>query len=458
MADKTSKKEVKPADKKVGDLLEKHPVVQNTARGLFRNENGTTIVQERVPRGDLPQDEVIMPRNEWDLTEDDLKGLAEHAKKSIDPILAKYDEDVAHEDAVARAVSTKDGGKYQGRVSACTQKLILDSMKGSTKKTENKTEKKATEQEANIDSLVNAIPTSMADVGSTPKKTTQSKPPKDAADAGGELATAKKMREKGYKYVVQFTDGGKDAGEPMYFKSSGEVGPFMRGQPTWKMKWTKDVDKYIAELESKDTSVSSKPPKEAGMDKEMLRREANDLCKKLNALKVLLSDDKDEKEDEEKNETPSEETNDKDAGSKKGPGIPDGTGPKAGTPECQKSDAVPEEACDKTVLASLDEIAGMVEKEARDKNDMDLFRIAYQIDCVSDYLSGAKDASTLQQDPDEDYMRKAFKSGVNEHDADENYMKEFNNDNTKETSRVVGNVSVQHKQASELPYRVKKDA
>jgi len=367
MAEKSSKKEVKPADKKVEGLMDKHPQVLNNARHLFRNENGTTVVQERVPRGDLPQEDVISPRNEFDLTDDDLQGIADSAKKSVDPILAKYDEDVALEDALSKTIWSKDSGKYQGRLSASTQSLILDVMKGGAKPKKDsgkKTEKKASDEPkssdvkdaAGIDALVNKIPTSMADIAPSTK------------------------------------------------------------------------------------STKKNPPKEAGMDKQILQKMADDLSKKLDAIKTLLCDGEEEESEDEK-----KPVEDKDAGSRKGSGKD--------SPECPMKEET-------SIMASLDEIAELVEKEAYDKQDLDLFRIAYQIDCVSDYIGGtAKDAAALQTDPDEDFMRKAFKSGVNEHDADESFMKEFSNDNTKETSRVVGQVSVQHKAASEkLPYAVKKDA
>jgi len=395
MAEKATKKEVKPAEKKVSDVLDMHPQVRNTARGLFRNENGTTIVQERVPRGDLPQDEVIMPRNEYDLTEDDLKGLAEHAKKIVDPILAKYDEDVANEDAVAKAVWSKDGGKYQSRLSAASQKLVLDLMKG-----------KGASKKAAVDTKMDQ----------RPKETSpDAKPP--------ELPKDRPM----WDWAGQTAKPGKKP------KESADIDSLVNAIPT-----------SAADIAKTTSPKSAKPPKEAGMDKEMLRKEADDLRKKLNALKVLLCEDGKEEE----------EVDIKDAA--KAAPVAAQAAPAAKAPEAAAEQ--PREVADKTILASLDEIAEMVEKEARDKKDLDLFRIAYQIDRVSDYLGGAKEASTLQQDPDEDYMRKAFKSAVNEHDADEPYMKEFSNDNTKETTRVVGNVSVQHKQASELPYAVKKDS
>jgi len=439
----SEKKEVKPAEKKVTGILAKHPVLQNKARELFRNENGMTVVQERVPRGDLPQEEEIMPRNEWDLTEEDLKGLVDHAKKMVDPILSKYDEDVALEDALSKAVWSKDGGKYQGRLSACTQKIVLDAMRGKSAQTSKK-----------------------------------------AADSGWRGKTkgqlAEEFKEKGLfkEYDGALPQGWLDefaikAGPDSYDKIlSSFVWAYDKGATGFPFPLTDEAKELLRkhypryyeflpksvksnvqkaternkELESGNTNKGDKPPKEAGMDKEMLRKEADDLRKKLNALKVLLCEDgKDDKDDDMVPE-------DKAAAKQPVKEVAAESAPTA--PAAPETKEVAEES----VLASLDEIAEMVEKEAHAKNDFDLFRIAFQIDRVSDYLSGSKDASTLEQDADEEYMRKAFKSGVNEHDADEPYMKEFSNDNTRETSRVVGNISVQHKAASELPYAVKKDA
>jgi len=382
MADKKAKKkkEVKPAEKKLEGVLERHPDVRSNARGYFRNENGKTIVQERVPRGDLPQDAVIMPRTEADLTDDDIRKIAKEAKSRIDPLLEKYDSDAAMQDAMMKAVWSMGDGMYQNRVGASTQALILDVMKGGGKKSK---EASDDAEAADIDTLIESIPV---------------------------------------------TSGGAGGGQP-------------KGK----------------------APQEAAPPKEAMMDKEALRKEAASLSKKLDALKVLLDDEGDGDD---------VEACEKFAGSKKGPGVPDGTGPFGGTDECQmskkesgkepeepgedeskeseKSKEEPETA-EASVVGAIDEIAEMVEKEARDKEDLDLFRIAFQLDCVSDYLSGEKDAAVLQSDPDEDFMRKAFHAGAPEKDADEPYMKEYDTDLTTQVAGVVG------KTAASLPYPVKRD-
>ena len=56
-----------------------------------------------------------------------------------------------------------------------------------------------------------------------------------------EIAMAKKFKAKGYNYVVQITTIRGDFGDPMYFKSASDVGPFLRSFPDYekaKIKWS----------------------------------------------------------------------------------------------------------------------------------------------------------------------------------------------------------------------------
>ena len=482
MAKKSSKKEVKPAKKKVQGVMEKHPVVQNGARGLFRNENGTTIVQERVPRGDLPQDAVIMPRTEGDLTDDDIEIIVKEAKSLIDPLLEKYDSDVASEDALMKALHSMGGGKYQGRVGANTQKLILDTMKGGKKEP---ARKKAADvdasggtkgeiaEEAKAKGLIRQYDTALP----------QQWLDEFVRKVGGEEAYGKILSS----FVWAYDDKGA-MGFPYPLTPEAEE-LLKKHYPRYHENLPKGGDKQAADIDTLIESIPittgdvggtpkrEKPPKEGGMDKEMLRKEAKDLSRKLDALKVLLCEDGDSEEVEACAKLADDEGTEKEAG-KKGKAVCDKCGKSYpafmnGCPHCAKaskkkkaadeeaSEVIEEstesenpevESADASVVTAIDEIAGMVEKEARDNKDLDLFRIAFQLDCVSDYLSGEKDAAVLQSDPDEDFMRKAFHAGALETDSDEPYMKDFNVDPTKEVAGVVG------KTASALPYAVKKDA
>ena len=72
----------------------------------------------------------------------------------------------------------------------------------------------------------------IADLGEAGKKMTLTDlPPK-------EQAVAKKMIAKDNTIAIQFVNpDGKDFGDPVYFKSAGDVGPFMRQNPELKQKW-----------------------------------------------------------------------------------------------------------------------------------------------------------------------------------------------------------------------------
>lgn len=116
---------ISDAKNKAKSLLLKHPEIMHDGRHLFRNENGTTIVEEIVPRGDQGLPEIL---NQGDISDLDLKGLAQYAAKLVDPCLVRYDERVAMEDALSKAIWEKDSGMYQGKVNANTFCLVLDMM------------------------------------------------------------------------------------------------------------------------------------------------------------------------------------------------------------------------------------------------------------------------------------------------------------------------------------------
>jgi DNA-directed RNA polymerase subunit RPC12/RpoP len=116
-----------------------------------------------------------------------------------------------------------------------------------------------------------------------------------------------------------------------------------------------------------------------------------------------------------------------------------------------KKDDKKEKTAMENIVESLDEIAGTLESQ----KDYELFKIAYQIDQVSDVLMGKKEAATLESDTDEKYMKEFFKAGMREGDSDEkSYMAAFNTDTTTELKdkypKGLG------KDASAMPYQVKK--
>lgn len=116
------------ANKKAKDFLKDHPEILFSARDLFHNKNGETVIEAIVPRGDSSVEDAIMPRTQYDLRNEDLQAISKHAKKIIDASMKEYDERVAMEDALTRSIATLDGGKYAGKVNASTYALILDSL------------------------------------------------------------------------------------------------------------------------------------------------------------------------------------------------------------------------------------------------------------------------------------------------------------------------------------------
>jgi len=136
-------KKVSPADKKPAsgekDKLKKvkdqakmiimnHPEILYDAKNLFNHENGKTIIEEIVPRGDIKIEDQIYPRNNYDLKEEDIRGLAVYASMIVNDDLMKYDQRTAYEDALTMAIGWKDDGKYAGKVNANTYLLILDNI------------------------------------------------------------------------------------------------------------------------------------------------------------------------------------------------------------------------------------------------------------------------------------------------------------------------------------------
>lgn len=126
---------VKPGDKKedtaksrAESFLKQHPEVLYNAEDLFHNRNDKTIIEEKVPRGDLGVDS-IMPMDQYELEDADYKAILKYANKIIDKIIKEYDDTVAQEDALTKAIATFDEGKYANKVNATTYNYLLDHMK-----------------------------------------------------------------------------------------------------------------------------------------------------------------------------------------------------------------------------------------------------------------------------------------------------------------------------------------
>jgi len=144
--EKDSKKIIKPVDKEVLDkaknLLMKHPEITNNAKSLFRNQNGTTIVEAFVVRGDKGPSDI---QTQYDVSSKDLEDIAKEASKNIDETLLKYDLIVACEDALTKVIWSKGEGKFASKINANTFALLLEAMEKPSPKT---TAKEASEEDA----------------------------------------------------------------------------------------------------------------------------------------------------------------------------------------------------------------------------------------------------------------------------------------------------------------------
>ena len=170
-------------------------------------------------------------------------------------------------------------------------------------------------------------------------------------------------------------------------------------------------------------------------------------CVKCKA-KTLGKDDKDEDKDEDKKE-------DKDEGKKEDKDEGKDEDKKEDKEEDKDEDKKDKDSSEiSQITEALDKVAGELEQ----MNDPDLFKIAYQLDQMSDILEGKKEARTIETDPPRDYMSKFFKGGLHEGDGDEkSYMGTFNKDLSEEVIAVKDKKDGNVKKASEkLPYKIVK--
>lgn len=330
--DKTTKK---PEDT---SLLERHPRTQLNAKSYFNHENGKTIIEDRVPRGDPNPYTEFSPHTADAVTNDDLKSLIVYASEIVDGGIYRYDPDTAYRDALDHAIHDKDGGRYAGKVSADTYGLLLSELhKSSPKPTE---------------------------------------------------------KESGQNDPKAFVGKKKE-------------------------KWSNKNNREGSEM-SKSEEIKALKEKLAALEVEEAR-EANENMAKVAAIVASDSDARDafkklvKASVEEKRAGSSKKDTDKD-----------------------EEDGMEIESCGKKyasdeIIEEIDKIAGEMEAVGT----FDMFKIAYQLDKVSDVLSGKKEAATLASDPDEPYMRKFFKAGKLEGDSDESYMSTYNTDISKEMHKPI---------------------
>lgn len=376
----------RPKHKQEKELLNDHPEVTRNAQDYFNHENGETIIQDRVPRGDANPYSSPMPMNQGDLTNEDLRGLAVYAKDILDPVLHRYDEATAARDALTRTIHEKDGGKYSGRLNASTFDLVLGYMQEDLPK--NKMPKDADMGQSENDKYYEG-------------------------DNGSDWRVAKKASE--YLETEISADKGPEPGNPVQpeevkMSRSDEIRALEEKLASLKVDEDKESLARIAEKVASD-------PRSRDLFKQLIKeaaykkKEDKESCATKNSGKDQDNGDEDDKKNAMKY---------------------------SGKDTAEEEDSDCEKSASDSIIEELDKIAGELEQ----KKDFDLFKVAYQIDIVSDVLQGKKSASTLQSDPDEKFMKQYFEAGKREGDTDENkYMNEFNTDNTKEVANAAGKKS-----------------
>ena len=258
---------------KAKNLLLKHPEIMNNARNLFRNENGTTIVQEVVPRGDAKPCDIMV---QGDLQDMELRGLAVHAKALIDENLTRYDRKVALEDALWRAIRTKDNGKFEGKVNASTFDLILSYLEGL------KTAKDMAKKEYQIG---------------------KEETPVEVKPADEKLETPAKPEKR----VVQVTDVTRKIMTPE--QEQALKGETPKGEMPAHVSETDKIkyQKFQQSIEQKEEGKKPKSDKEANgredMEKEQIMKSIEAMEQQIDELKKNLEAPKKEEDKEKKEES-----------------------------------------------------------------------------------------------------------------------------------------------------------
>ena len=108
--------------KVVQNFKSQFPEVRHNAYKYFNYDN--RVVDERVERFDNQQPY----KNADDFCDADYDSLVKYAKTLINPILLKYSDKVAAEDALSLAIRSFNRGSFDGKVNAGRYEVLLKAM------------------------------------------------------------------------------------------------------------------------------------------------------------------------------------------------------------------------------------------------------------------------------------------------------------------------------------------
>jgi len=109
----------------IRNFVARFPEVQHNAYKYFNYDN--RVVDERVDR----HDEKLFYRGPDDLTDTDYDQLVVYAKTLLNPILFKYSQKVACEDALHTAIYSYNNGLFNGKVNSGRFEVLLKSLQAS---------------------------------------------------------------------------------------------------------------------------------------------------------------------------------------------------------------------------------------------------------------------------------------------------------------------------------------
>lgn len=118
----------------VRKFIGQFPEVQNNAYKYFNYDN--RVVDERVDR----YDQKPLYKGPENFSDQDYAALVDYARTIINPILAKYNAQVACDDALHTAIRSYNNGLFDGKVKADRFKVLLNSMLDAPKTAKKKTE------------------------------------------------------------------------------------------------------------------------------------------------------------------------------------------------------------------------------------------------------------------------------------------------------------------------------
>ena len=425
------------APKVVQGYINKFPETGNNAYKYFNYDR--RVYEERVPRGDV----VSQYKGPDDFSDIDYDGLVKYAQTILNPILKKYSQKVACEDALHQAIRSYNNGMFDNKVNAGRYNVLLQAM-------------------------LNPAPVAPICQCQTECRMSSKKKTEEPKSKVLSPATVKTLGLKTEDIPLKGQEKFKG---PRIYRHRGRI--HVKASDGTPNEYLTDFLNMINELPTKDMDLVrkivgrwelSKPLikdflsgciDDCGMEKEYVEKVSEDVKEAVNLLNKLeglyktvkdfdMEEIKTKMEPlldliskvETKDQAPSEETPTE--------VVPETTVEKMAV-------HIPSEK-EKVMLKNAQEYTERLDKIA-DEIQSICPEAALQLDIISDVIEGKRDASSLKFDADEArYMQDRFNSNPQKRDADEPYMDDFKKSNFEQVKRIR-ETPEPIKTSESLPYR-----